>query len=131
MASGTGALRFTELAPKGDQTTVRVTCQATEEDGSTALPAASLTTLTLTVHDGKGNIVNTRNAIDILNATIGTVDSSGNVVVTLTPDDNTITAGQERERRICLFAWTWSAGAKKGTYEVAYSLVNLQQHGSS
>ena len=95
----------------------RVTSTLLDETGA-VVPAASLTTFTLTLYDRATNaIINSRSAQNILNANGVTVDSSGNMVWTGTPSDAPIlNSTRTSEQHVALFHYTWSSGAK-GAYD--------------
>ena len=92
-----------------------------KDEADVAIAAATLTTLTLTLYDlAKASIINSRNAVDALNANNVVVDSSGNLTWTMQPADNVIvTDGNELEPHFALFEYTWSSPAKRGSHEVA------------
>src|SRR5262245_7000457 len=107
-----------------EKTTCRYTATLTDELGS-VIPAASLTTLTLTLFDRRtGSIINSLNAQNVLNANGVTVDSSGNLIWTMSPADNAITGSWDVEEHGAMFEWTWSAGAKGGKHEVSFVVTN-------
>jgi hypothetical protein len=95
-------------------------CQLQDEKG-VALPAAILTSLTLTVYALiTGNpIVNSLSKTNILNDGVrGVLDTGGNLSVTLQPADMAlVTTPPADEQHILLFEWTWGSG-KSGTHEV-------------
>lgn len=107
--------------------TCRITGTLVDETGA-AVPAASLTTLTLTLYTETGlAILNSRSAQNVLNANGGTVDSAGALIMTLTPEDNQITGAGVGgpETHVALFEWTWASGTKKGRHEVRFLVTNL------
>jgi hypothetical protein len=97
----------------------------TDEAGA-AVPAAQLTTLTLTLYDKvTGSIINGRNAQNVLNANGVTVSAAGALAWTMDPLDNPIvTAGSSKERHVALFKWTYGAG-KKGNAEVHVDVTDV------
>jgi hypothetical protein len=108
-------------------TTCQITGTLVDETG-TAIPGASLTTLRFTLYNKTGlTILNSRNAVDILNANGGTVDSAGLVTMILDPADNQIVGAGVGggEQHVGLFEWTWASGVKKGRHEVPFHIVNL------
>lgn len=84
--------------PKAAASTVVYEGQLLDEN-SVAVPAANLAALTLSLVDTiTGAVINSVTQVNILNSGRGTVDSSGNVVITLTPTDTGLqdsTASQE------------------------------------
>ena len=111
-------------------TTPKYTATITDDDG-VALPAASLTTLVLTLYvvksDGTIGYVNSRNAQNVLNANNVTVSAAGAVVWSVQTADTTLIESLPFERHIALFEWTWSAGAKAGKHEVVLNVQNLTE----
>lgn len=97
-----------------------------DETGA-ALGASSLTTFTFTLYNRSTEVViNSRTATSILNTGPGTVDSSGNWTLTLTPADNAIIGTDQSEWHVALLQWTYGvAGAKSGAHEVMYAVRNL------
>lgn len=99
----------------------------TEDDGVTAIPGGTLTTLTLTLYadDASKTIINGRTAQSILNANGGAVDGAGVLTLTLSPADNAILDDDLLvERHIALFEWTWGTG-KAGKFELVLLVRNL------
>jgi hypothetical protein len=116
-------------APVAEATSAVLTGRLVDATGA-PVPGPQLSTLTLTLVDrDTGNIVNGRNATDILNANGGEVDVGGNLSLTLTPDDTAlIDAERDREGRIARLAWTWNAGNvldDHGVHEVWFDVVAL------
>ena len=108
-----------------EKETSRYTATVKDEAG-VAQGSSARDTLTLTPYDKEtGTIINSRNAQNVLNANGVTVDSSGNLVWTMDPADNTIvTATNEQELHVALFEWTYST-TKKGKHEVILLVQNL------
>jgi hypothetical protein len=99
-----------------------------QDETGTAIPAASLSTFILTHYAvvlGQGNItVNSVFKVNILNTGRGTVDASGNVVVTMTPADMTIlNSPAVPEIHVFLVEWTYAAGVKQGSHGVQFTLL--------
>ena|SRR5436190_23659724 len=112
-----------------EQSTPKYTATITDDAGA-ALPAASLTTLTLTLYvikaDGTIAYVNSRNRQSILNLNNGTVDVNGLVTWLVQQADTTfVEATLPFERHIALFEWTWSTGSKAGKHEAVLNIQNL------
>jgi hypothetical protein len=113
--------------PAVEKSSYRITATITDESGA-ALPAASLTTLVLTLYalDAAQTIVNGVNAANILNSGRGAVDAAGKLTLTLLPADNVlIDPTQSSEIHVALVEWTWAAGLKAGKHEVQFTVVNL------
>lgn len=123
------AVRTTLIDQVPEKSTARITGVLKDEAGN-VITAASLTTLTLTLYvlGFPSQIVNSRDAQNVLNANGVTVDASGNLVWTMTPADNAIIdVTNDVETHIALFQWTWNAGAKAGRSEIAIPIVNLDK----
>lgn len=105
--------------------TLRYTAQVQDETGA-GIPAASLTTLTLTVYAVIiGNpLVNGIDHVNVLNAGRGTVDALGNVVVLLAPADMLlVNLVGVPEQHIMLLEYTYASGAKEGVHEVVFTVL--------
>lgn len=110
-----------------EQTTPRYTAQILDDTG-VALPAASLSTLTLSLYtlDSTGTAVYIRNAQNVLNANNVTVDTNGNIVWSVQVADTTLAnTALDFERHIALWTWTWSGGLKTGRHEVILNVKNV------
>src|SRR3990167_5368926 len=98
-------------------------------DGATALAAATLVTLTLTLYvvkaDGTEQVVNARNQQNVLNANNGTVSAAGALVWTVQAADTALVEDIPFEVHYALFEWTWAAGA--GKHLVALKVRNLRR----
>jgi hypothetical protein len=105
------------------------TARIVGNDGVTALPAASLVTLTLTLYvikaDGTIAYVNTRNAQNVLNLNNVIVDALGLLTWAIQPADTALVEAIAFERHIALFEWTWSGGA--GKREIVLVVQNLTE----
>ncbi len=119
---------ITELTDKIlEKTTPKITATIQDENG-TAIPAASLTTLTLTLYnreDSAKTIINSRNAQNVLNANNVTVDSNGLITWSVQPLDTAILGTASSERHRAVFEWTYNSGAKNGKYIIDMTIKNL------
>ncbi len=100
----------------------------TIRDGAgNAVPAASLTTLALTLFDrATGTVINSRNAVSILNTNGGTVTSGGVLTLTLSPSDMALVSqSAAQETHVAFLRWTYNAGADAGEQEVVFTVTNL------
>jgi hypothetical protein len=99
-----------------------------DEEGD-AIPVTGLESLTLTVYDPTtGNIINTRNAQDVLDAnnvscydTLQTIIIDGkthtyNIRWLMQPADNVVQGANLTERRNAFFISVWSTGTKRATH---------------
>lgn len=114
---------------------VSYTYTVTLKDGDdTAISDGDLLTLTLTLYDVRtGDILNSRNAQNVLNASNVTV-ASGVVTWKMQPADNVIIATgllvDEEEEHRALFTWTWTdsdTDTQTGRHEVALFVRNLEK----
>lgn len=112
--------------PRTERTTQRLTGQVVDHAG-VAIPAASLATMTLRVYALDAALTDLVTTESMLNAGRGTVDASGNFVVTLRPADMAIVGTGELERHVALIAWTWliSAVTHGGYQEIEFPVQNL------
>lgn len=101
-----------------------------DQDG-TAIPAATLTGLTLTVFDiATGQHLNSRIAQDALNTNGVTVSSAGALSWTMSPADNEIVDDTlEIEAHRAVFTWTWGSG-NQGQHVIPIEVTNLRQPGT-
>lgn len=111
-----------------EQTTLRLTATLVDETGA-AIPAAALSTLTLTLYQRDGAsqpIINSVDAVNVLNAGRGTVHAtSGLLTLTLLPADHTIVdISLDLEWHRALIQGTY-AGGKAFKHEIDYQVRNL------
>lgn len=109
-----------------ERTTVRYTAKLVDDQGN-AIPASSLTTMTLTVYDKKtGNILNSRDDQNVLNANNVTIDVNGAFEWIIQPADLAIVnTNLANESHIALFEWSWNSGTRFGKQEIELSVKNL------
>lgn len=102
-----------------------------KDEGGVAIPASSLSALTLTLYaQESGSIINTRDGQDILNANDVTVDEDGLLTWVMQPADNAMSSTTEAglERHVALFEWSYGPlGAYAGKQEVLIHVRNLQK----
>jgi hypothetical protein len=112
--------------PVASGQTAQYTCQLLDETGA-PVPASALTALTLTIVDTATKaVVNGCSAANILNTGRGTVDSSGNLAVTLMPADTALLVSADtQELRSLIVDWTYAAGAKLGRHQVDFLIIGL------
>lgn len=117
------ATRFVGLLEK----TTHVYSAVIKDEANDVVPAAQLTTLTLTQYALQtGTIINSREGQNVLNANNVTVTSGGVLTWIMQPADNAIVnAALEYEFHIALFEWTYASGAKAGKHEVEFKIQNL------
>lgn len=115
-----------EVIPEG--VTSRITGTLVDETGA-PLGSSQVTALTMTLYavDASLSIINSRSATNILNTGPGTLDVSGNLVITLTPADNDVVGtapGHEKHR--LLLEWAYG-GTKAGKHEIEFAVCNLDK----
>lgn len=95
------------------------------DENDDGIPAATLTTLTLTLYvKDTGDIINSRDAQNVLNTNNVAVDSSGNLTWTVQPADHAVVAtGRKLERHRAVFDLTWSSGTKRDWHAVEFVVV--------
>jgi len=108
-----------------------------QDESETAIPAASLATLTIMLYDQETElddpgttaaIINSRNRQNILNANGCAVSTGGVMTMTLTPADNVIVdTDKSTERHVALIEYTYGAGLKSGKEEVLIDVYNLSR----
>ena len=117
-----------DITPEGSTSLISGTL--VDETGA-ALGSSQLTAFTMTLYaviDGLP-IINSRSAVNILNAGPGTISAGGAWTITLAPEDNDIvsTSAPADETHRLLLEWTYSAGAKKGKCEIEFRVRNLDK----
>ncbi|MEO8007144.1 MAG: hypothetical protein ABI728_01295 [Betaproteobacteria bacterium] len=87
--------------------------------------SADCVSLTLTLYNRHDRaIVNSRDALDVLNTNGGTLDTQGNFTFEFTPLDTAIlTATLEYENRVALFELVYS-GTRQIAHEVEFRVTN-------
>lgn len=104
-----------------------------KDENDDAVALAAIGTLTLTLYDkASGDIINSRNAVNALNANDVTVSSTGALTWKMGAADNQIVSSGlpigRYERHIALFQWTYDisgSGAGAGKHEVIIDVLNL------
>jgi hypothetical protein len=119
---------LTEIVP--ERCTARLTMNLVDETGA-AVPAAQLVSLRMWILAVTLNgvvVVNSQADINILNANQGTVDSGGELILTLTPADNQLAVGLgqvDETHRIELLFTYGAAGAKSGRKAIEFTVANF------
>lgn len=110
-----------------ESTAHKLTFTIYDEDGA-PVPSSNLASLTLTLHLAETDeIVNSRNAQDVLNTNNVTVDVNGLVTWAVQPSDTTfLYASRKYEDHIALFEWTYpvGSGSRSGHYEIRLLIRN-------
>ncbi len=89
----------------GESAKITATLYDTE---NASLAKAAINTLTLTIQDEDGSVINSRNGTDILDANGGTLATDGTLTLKLTAADNAFQSSDKtRERHFVELAWTW------------------------
>jgi len=117
---------LTGAATRIAEETTRFLAFVIQDEDDVGIPAAELQSLTLTLFDRRtGQILNSRDGVDILNANGGTVDGAGNGELKLTPADNVIfTAGRVEEDHVALVEWE-DANGQVGRHVILLRVENL------
>lgn len=116
-----------ELIP--EKTTKVITFVVADENDA-PIPAASLSTLTLTLYPLRqpATTINARVAQNVLNTNNVTVDSGGNGRWESQPADNVIIESHLAvEIHRALFEYTWAGGTKSGKHEIDLYVQNLHR----
>lgn len=104
------------------------TATITGNDGVTPVPAASLTSIVLTLYAiiqaGTVSYVNARDHLNVLNLNNVTIDGSGLLTWSIQVADTTLIEAIPFERHIALFEWVTTSGAR-GEHEVILVVKNL------
>lgn len=112
-----------------EETTGRFTSTIVSDDGVTPLPAATLTSITLTLYviktDGSIAYVNGRNAQNILNLNNVTISVVGLLTWAIQALDTTLVENLPFERHVALIEWAWPNGV--GKYEFVLVVENLAE----
>jgi hypothetical protein len=102
-----------------------------KDETDVVVAAAQLTTLTLTLYalDAALTIINSVDAVNILNTGRGTVHATNGTltIVFLPADSPIIDATLIAERHLALIQWTYAGGAKAGRHEVEFEIRNLSK----
>lgn len=114
-----------------ERTSLRLTATLLDEMGA-AIPAAGLSTLTLTLYNRDSTlkeIINSVDDVNILNSGRGTVHAtSGLLTLTLDPADNQIIdSSQDQEWHRALIEGTYGGGAKAFKSEIEFPVRNLNK----
>jgi hypothetical protein len=96
-----------------------------EDDAGVAIPAASLSSVVLTLYDvATGTIINLRDGQDVLNANNVTISSSGALQWLMQPEDNiVVTSDSVVEHHKALFEFV--ASGRESKHEVNIYVSNL------
>ena len=113
--------------PMAEKSTGQYTAQLVANDGVTALPAATLTTLKLTVYVTKADGTDTkiRDHQNVLNANNVTLSAVGALVWSIQVLDTTLVEAVPFESHVCVFEWTWPSGA--GKHVVVLVVAQIRQ----
>lgn len=110
--------------PANERTTSTFSADIQDENGA-AIPAASLTDITLTLYDEVSRqVINGRSAVSVKNASGGTVDTAGHFEMVFELEDNAHMGGATNERHVALFRYTYDSGAKAGAQRVLIDVFN-------
>lgn len=100
------------------------------DDTGAVLPAAALSTLTLTLYvittNGTITYLNGRNQQNVLNANNVTVTAAGLVTWSIQVADTTLVEAIAFERHIALWEWGWGTG-RAGKHELVLTVKALNE----
>ena len=115
-----------------EKSSSKITAKLVDEDNS-VIPlsgANSLSGMTLTLYSMSDSptctIINSRNSQNVLNINNVSIDSLGNFIWNIQPEDTAIldsTLAEELHRAI----FTWNYGSKTGRYVIDFRVVNLEK----
>ena len=113
-----------DIIPEKSSAKIKATLK--DEDG-VVIPSATLQTLTLTLYDLiTETIINSRDAVDALNANNVTLHAtSGLLTYSMQPDDNQIIGTVSEEVHIILFQGIWSAGTRAVRHQIQVTVSNF------
>ena len=74
------------------------------------LNKAAIQTLTMTITDGSGSVINSRSDSNILDANGGTLATDGTLTLVLSEEDNAYQGDGITENHTVVIKWTWSDG---------------------
>ena len=109
-----------------EKTTPKITANIVDEDGN-AIPALSLTTLTLDLFVSSDPTQVIRAAQDVLNNNNVVVDGAGLLTWSVQIADTTIYTNCSLEVHRAEFIWTWDSGDKRGSYRIDIPVVNMKK----
>lgn len=119
------SIRMTESAKEGS---VAELSGVLRDQAGAVITESRLTGLRFTLKDASGNVVNSRDDVNILNANGGAVDASGNFTLLLRAADHSI-ADQTvlSETRYAIITKIWDAANQKTDIDVIrYDVKNLK-----
>lgn len=109
-----------------EKVSLTLTRQLLDGNGD-GIPAADLASLTLTLYEFvTGAIVNGRDHVSVLNATIGTVDANGVLTLDFTQADGQRKTTAITEMHVALLEWETSAG-KSGKGELLWRVRRVRR----
>lgn len=120
------AVRTVFAEPIACKVSAQYTVTLTDETG-TAIGSEELQSLTLTIYalDDERTIVNSVDAVSILNTGRGALDAAGLLTLTLTPEDNQLVDPlRTSELHVWLLQGVWG-GLKKTKHEVLVKVLNI------
>jgi hypothetical protein len=117
------------LGPINERSTAKYTTDALLDEDGAVVPAASLTTATLTLYDlTTGTILNSRSSQNILNANNVTITAGGVLSWVLQPADNAIVNDRpDQEIHVAVFDLRWDAGVSRCVHEVRFLINNIDK----
>jgi hypothetical protein len=107
-------------------TTPTYAAQLVDENGN-PIGSTGIDTLTLSIVDTiTGSVINNASQVNILNAGRGTIDSQGNLLITLEVGDTDLfNPDDDVEERSLIIDWTYNGGARAGRHQVDFQIQAL------
>jgi hypothetical protein len=120
---------LTDVTPEG---ATSVITGSLVDESAVALSSTDLIAFAMTLYaaTSAATIINSRNAVNILNSGPGTITTGGAWSVTLSAADNDIITTPEptHEKHVLLLEWTYSssgANAKYGKHEIDFQVRSI------
>jgi len=119
---------ITDLTPDpvAPGTTPAYEAQLVDQAGN-AIPAAALTSLTLTIADTTtGQIINGCEDVNILNANRGIISAQGSLIVSLLAGDTALLDRTHlTESRSLVLMWSYNSGTYRNAHQVNFMIQKL------
>jgi hypothetical protein len=107
--SGAANVRTAIALSVAQGSTPQITCGFVDQDGAAVTP----TTVTLTLRDADGEIINGRDHVDITSSV-----TAGTLTFRLSPDDTAVPDGARLLEITATVEWTWPGGS--GRHEIVF-----------
>jgi hypothetical protein len=96
------------------------------DENDLPIPASDFDSLVLSINDTEtGEVINSVDELDILNAGRGVVDSQGRLTITLESDDTVLPVGSKRTKsRSLTVKWTYRTD-RTGSHQIDFKITRL------